>query len=166
MLVASRLMLGSIFIAASIGKLSHPDEFVTLVASYNILPYSLAAIYGYLVPWLGLFTRLASALRIPIIISFIIASSHKLLIGAGGECGCFGDVMPLTLTQSLNLDALMLLLTIPFILRRANLLSVRRWLADSGYGSSRIREFAFSGAGRFVAFVAVIRPSNGTGKYS
>ncbi|MFC1864997.1 thrombospondin type 3 repeat-containing protein [Chloroflexota bacterium] len=165
-LLASRLILGSIFIAASIGKLQHPGEFTTLVASYNILPYALAAIYGYLVPWveliigafliLGLFTRIASALSIPIVISFIIASSHKLLIGAGGGCGCFGDVMPLTMTQSLNLDALMLLATIPLILHKTSLLSVRQLLADSGYGSLRTREFAFSGAGKLLAFVAVI----------
>ncbi|MGB2827302.1 MAG: MauE/DoxX family redox-associated membrane protein, partial [Dehalococcoidales bacterium] len=165
-LLASRLLLGSIFIAASIGKLQHPGEFTTLVASYNILPYSLAAIYGYLVPWvefiigslliLGLLTRFASALSIPIIISFIIASSHRLLIGAGGGCGCFGGVMPLTLTQSLNLDALMLLLTIPLMLRKASLLSLRQWLADSGYGSLRTREFAFNGASKLLAIIAII----------
>ena len=166
LLLASRLLLGSIFIAASIGKLQHPGEFTTLVASYNILPYSLAMIYGYLVPWveliigslliLGLLTRFASALSIPLIISFLIASSSKLLSGAGGGCGCFGDVMPLTLIQSLNLDALMLLLTIPLILRKASLLSVRQWLADSGYGLSRTREFAFSGASKLLAIIAII----------
>ncbi|MFC2006929.1 thrombospondin type 3 repeat-containing protein, partial [Chloroflexota bacterium] len=165
-LLASRLILGSIFIAASIGKLQHPEEFTTLVASYNILPYALAEIYGYVVPWveliiatfliLGLFTRFASALSIPMIISFIIASSHKLLIGAGGGCGCFGNVMPLTLTQSLNLDALMLLMTIPLMLRGVGLLSVRQLLTESGYGSSRTRGFAFSGASKLLAFVAVI----------
>ncbi len=122
-LLASRLILGSIFIAASIGKLQHSGEFTTLVASYNILPYSLAVIYGYIVPWLelligsllilGLLTRFVSAVSIPLIISFIIASSHKLLAGAGGGCGCFGDVMPLTLTQSLNLDALITFFTPP-----------------------------------------------------
>ena len=95
LLLASRLLLGSIFVAASIGKLQHPGEFTTLVASYNILPYSLAAIYGYLVPWveliigafliLGILTRFASALSIPLIVSFLIASSHRLLIGAGGD---------------------------------------------------------------------------------
>ena len=49
-LFASRIILGSIFIAASVGKLSHPEEFVTLVTSYNVLPYGLATVYGYLVP--------------------------------------------------------------------------------------------------------------------
>ena len=165
-LVASRLILGGIFIAVSMGKISHPDEFVTLVASYNILPYSLAEVYGYLVPWLelligsclilGLFTRFVSALSIPIIISFIIASSYKLLTSAGGSCGCFGDVMPLTIYQSLNLDALMLLLTIPLILHKASLLSVRQWLAGSEYYHLKTGGFAFSGAGKLLAIVAVI----------
>ena len=140
-LLASRIILGSIFIAASVGKLFNPDQFTTLVASYNILPYGLSTVYGYLVPWielfigtfliLGLFTRFVSALSIPIIISFIIANSFKLLIGAGGSCGCFGDVIPLTLPQSLNIDALMLLLTIPLIVRKTRLLSVGHWLTAS-----------------------------------
>jgi len=166
LLLASRLILGSIFIAASIGKLQHPGEFTTLVASYNILPYSLAEVYGYIVPWLelligsllilGLLTRFASALSLPLIISFLIASSSKLLSGAGGGCGCFGDVMPLTLTQSLNLDALMLLLAIPLMLRNSNLLRLRQWLSDSGYRSLRTRGFALSGAGRVLAIIAII----------
>ena len=137
-LLAFRAILGSIFIAASISKLAHPDEFVTLVISYNILPYTLAELYGYLVPWLelliglffilGLFTRFVSALSIPIILSFVIASSYKLLTSAGGNCGCFGGAMPLTIEQSLTLDALMLLLTIPLLLHGTHQLSLGKWL--------------------------------------
>ncbi|MFC2003757.1 thioredoxin domain-containing protein, partial [Chloroflexota bacterium] len=151
---------------ASVGKLSHPDEFVTLVASYNILPYGFATVYGYLVPWLelffgiflilGLFTRFVSALSIPLIISFIIASSYKLLTSEGGSCGCFGGVMPLTLPQSLNLDALMLLLTIPLILHRASLLSVGQWLGGAQYYHLRTRGFAFTDAGTILAIITVI----------
>ena len=32
-LLASRVVLGSIFIAASVGKLLHPEEFATLVTT-------------------------------------------------------------------------------------------------------------------------------------
>ncbi len=166
LLFAFRIILGSIFIAASVGKLQHPDQFVTLVASYNILPYSLALIYGYLVPWvelalgafliLGIFTRFASALSVPLVLSFVIASSHKLLIGAGGECGCFGDVMPLTLTQSLNLDGLMLLLAFPLILRKASLFSVGHWLTNYGRSFTRKSGYAFGNIGKILAVIALL----------
>jgi len=170
-LLASRLILGSIFIAASIGKLQHLNVFVNLVASYNILPYSLAEVYGFLVPWLelligsllilGLFTRFASALSIPIIISFIIASSHKLLIGAEGGCGCFGEVMPLTTSQALYMDAVMLLLTIMIIRRSTVAWGLDHWFAGGDSHSRKTRGFGFSGAGRLfivgiIAFVLIL----------
>jgi len=165
-LLAFRIILGSIFIAASVGKLSNLDQFATLVASYNILPHGLSTVYGYLMPWLelfigsflilGIFTRFASALSIPIIISFVIANSYQLLIGAGGSCGCFGDVIPLTLSQSLNLDALMLLFTVPLIIRKTRLLSVEQWLIGSEHRRPKRGWFAFGGAGKALAVITFV----------
>ena len=166
LMLASRFLLGSIFIAASIGKLQHPAAFVTLVTSYNVLPYELAAIYGLLAPWLeliigsllilGLFTRFASGLSVPLIISFIIASSHKLLVGAAGECGCFGAVMPLSLSQSLYMDALMLLVAVPLILYKVKLFSIGHWLAAEDKCPRQANSLILGGAGRLVILMMVI----------
>ncbi|MFC1994329.1 MauE/DoxX family redox-associated membrane protein, partial [Chloroflexota bacterium] len=141
-LLASRLLLGSILIAASLGKLANPDAFVNLVASYNILPESLAQPFGICLPWvelivgamliLGVFPRLASGISIMLIASFMIASSSSLLSGAGASCGCFGEVMPLSHTQSLLVDGAMLLMTAPFLLRRGE-----PWLAIPRSSASR-----------------------------
>ena len=87
LIFALRVALGGIFIAASVTKLSHQAEFINIVTSYGILPDSLARLYALIVPWaelvigcslvLGLFTRFAAALSIPLIVSFIVASTGR-----------------------------------------------------------------------------------------
>ena len=46
-----RIILGGIFLIAGIIKALNPDGSVSFVVSYNILPYTLAWLYGYLLPW-------------------------------------------------------------------------------------------------------------------
>lgn len=133
-LFASRLLLGSIFIAASLGKISDPDSFVKLVTSYHILPQSLAQLYGMFLPWLeftigsllilGVFSRLASSISLALTASFIVANSCGLICGTGVSCGCFGETMPLSHTQSLLLDGAMVLMAALLLLRRGE-----PWLA-------------------------------------
>ena len=82
-----RLILGGLFISASIGKITNLSEFAGLVVSYNILPQSLALIYGYVVPWvefcigcllvLGLFSRLVSSISLALAFSFIVANIYS-----------------------------------------------------------------------------------------
>ncbi|MFC1921128.1 thioredoxin domain-containing protein [Chloroflexota bacterium] len=165
-LLISRLILGAIFIASSIGKLQHPDEFTTLVASYNLLPYALSMAYGYLIPWvefiigsllvLGLLTRLSSAISILLTISFVFASSYQLFTGVAGSCGCFGEILPLTLPQSLSMDAMMLLIAIPLVLRNSSFFSLRQWITDSSHNLSKTKGFALSGAGKLFATATII----------
>ncbi len=74
LLLAFRLVLATIFLAAGISKLFHPAEFVSLVVSYHLLPVWLAQVYGYLLPCvelitgillvLGLFPRWAAAISL------------------------------------------------------------------------------------------------------
>ncbi|MDD5703149.1 MAG: DoxX family membrane protein, partial [Dehalococcoidales bacterium] len=94
-----RLTLGGIFIAASLGKISNPDNFVSLVTSYNILPENLAQLFGVFLPWieliigslliLGVFSRLASGISMALTASFIVANFCSLACGTGASCGCF-----------------------------------------------------------------------------
>jgi len=143
-LLTSRLLLGSILIAASLGKIANPGDFINLVTSYNILPESLAQPFGVFLPWieliigslliLGIFLRLASGISIMLVTSFIIANSYSLFNGAEASCGCFGGAMPLNYVQSLLIDGTMLLMTVPLLLHRNE-----SWLAVSR--SSAIRAF-------------------------
>lgn len=115
---ALRLVLGGILIAASVTKLQYQAEFVDIVAGYGLLPDSLAQVYGLVVPWvelfigcclvLGIFTRFASAVSVPLTVSFVIASAYGLFHPVAGGCGCFGQLISLSHPVSLLLDAAML----------------------------------------------------------
>ena len=126
LLLAFRLVLGTIFLAAGISKLFHPAEFVSLVVSYHLLPVWLAQVYGYLLPCvelitgiflvLGLFPRWAAAISLTMLASFLVANVSALMGSSGsGSCGCFGNVMPLNHTGSLSLDLVMILMALQLI---------------------------------------------------
>jgi uncharacterized membrane protein YphA (DoxX/SURF4 family)/thiol-disulfide isomerase/thioredoxin len=126
-LLALRLALGGIFIAASVPKLQHQVEFVNTVVAYGILPDVLAEAYGLAVPWvelfvgcclvLGIFIRFATApLGIPLIISFVVASTYSLINPTGESCGCFGELITLNHQASLSLDVVMLSMSLLILL--------------------------------------------------
>ncbi|MFC2036027.1 MauE/DoxX family redox-associated membrane protein [Chloroflexota bacterium] len=141
-LLSFRLLLGSILVAASLGKIADPNGFVNLVTSYNILPEGLAQPFGVFLPWvelitgglliLGFFPRLVAGISIILIAGFMIASSSSLLAGTEASCGCFGGAMPLSYTQSLLINGAMLLMAVPLLLRRDE-----PWLAFSRFPTSR-----------------------------
>jgi putative oxidoreductase len=118
LLLALRVALGGIFIAASVPKLQHQTEFINTVVNYGILPEALAQAYGLVVPWvellvgcclvLGIFSRFATIISIPLIASFVVASTYKLLNTSGETCGCFGELIILSHRASLSLNAVML----------------------------------------------------------
>ena len=114
-----RLILGVIFVAASISKIQDISKFISTVTSYGILPHVLADIYGYVAPWLelivgfalilGVFIRISAGLSILLTLSFMVASSYALVNTVEGSCGCFGTFLPLSHTASLAIDVFMLL---------------------------------------------------------
>jgi uncharacterized membrane protein YphA (DoxX/SURF4 family)/thiol-disulfide isomerase/thioredoxin len=139
LLFSLRLILGVIFIVASISKIQDLPKFVSTVVSYGILPDSLAHLYGYVAPWvelfvggaliLGVFVRFSAAILIPLIISFIAASSYALVNAVGGSCGCFGKFFTLSHPVALTIDVLMLLASIILLLNKGQeFLSVGRFL--------------------------------------
>ena len=117
--LALRVLLGGIFVTASISKIQAPQEFVNTVVGYGILPNSLARLYGWVVPWLefylgcslllGIFVVFASILSLPLVTSFVVASSYALVKDPNGVCGCFGNFINPSHPVSLAVDALMIL---------------------------------------------------------
>jgi putative oxidoreductase len=94
-----RLILGGIFIYASIDKIAYPEEFRQIVNSYNILPIKIVGIFSLALPLLELFlgtlliinliTRLSSIIIALLLIVFTIALISKYLGGGISNCGCF-----------------------------------------------------------------------------
>ncbi len=97
--VGFRVILGAIFIWASLDKISHPEEFIKVVESYKLLPFSLAVIFAVSLPWVelicgllliaGVSTRSSAAVLTFMLSSFMVAIGINLYRGAELSCGCF-----------------------------------------------------------------------------
>ncbi len=128
LVLAARLLLGSIFIVSAIGKLQHPALFVDTVVDYGMLPEGLSRFYGTVLPWaelaigfsliLGLFSFVAAILSIALTMSFGIAAIASFFRPAPEICGCFGQLVALSHSQSLALDLAMLLMAVLIVATR------------------------------------------------
>jgi uncharacterized membrane protein YphA (DoxX/SURF4 family) len=109
---SARLLLGGVFIYASIDKIAYPKEFAAIVVKYQILPEKLAIYFAFLLPWaelfLGIFVILGflvreSAISLSfLVLVFMIAILIRSLAGPIGNCGCF-SITPSGTSQSIAL---------------------------------------------------------------
>jgi len=128
LLIVFRVLLGGIFIAASISKIVDRSGFIDTVVDYGLLPEGLARFYGTVVPWLelyagcslvlGVFPRIAAGLSMAMVLSFIVASSYALVKSPGSPCGCFGTFIVLSHPVSLTIDAFMLVFALVLLFNR------------------------------------------------
>ena len=121
--LAARMILGCIFIYASLDKIKHPDLFAEAVYNYQLLPDLAVNVVALWVPWLelvsggllflGLWTRGSVLVLSGLMLIFLAALGINLARGLDIYCGCFstnsGD--PITIL-TLFRDALFLLLAV------------------------------------------------------
>jgi uncharacterized membrane protein YphA (DoxX/SURF4 family) len=98
-ILAARLILGGVFVFASIDKILHPAAFAEAVYNYQILPDSLINLTAIILPWIELV--LGSLLIIGIWMPGTVLVSNLLLLAFIGvliyntsrgldiHCGCF-----------------------------------------------------------------------------
>ena len=94
-----RIVLGGIFIFASLDKIAHPVEFAKAIGNYHVLPFGLENLLALTLPWLELLAGVAlitgvmvdgAAIMVIIMnIVFIFAISQALARGISIDCGCF-----------------------------------------------------------------------------
>jgi len=95
----ARLIMGGIFIYASLDKIAFPREFAKIVSSCHILLEKLAIYFSFVLPWIelflgifliaGIFVRESClALSLPLL-AFIVALIIKSLNRTLENCGCF-----------------------------------------------------------------------------
>lgn len=109
---SARLILGGVFIFASIDKIAYPKEFAAIVMRYHILPERLAIYFAFFLPWLELFLGVfvilgffvrGSAISLSfLVLIFMTAIMIRSIAGPIGNCGCF-SITPSGTTQSLVL---------------------------------------------------------------
>jgi uncharacterized membrane protein YphA (DoxX/SURF4 family) len=98
-ILALRLVVGGVFIYASVDKLAHPDQLAEVIQDYEILPRSLINAAALWLPWVELLAGLLvltgrwlrpSALVISgLTVVFIGGIALALARGVGLHCGCF-----------------------------------------------------------------------------
>lgn len=96
-----RLVLGIVFIYASVDKILHPEAFARSVQNYRILPVESINLFAIILPWvevvcgvlllLGLFTGGTILLMTLLILVFLIALSSVVIRGIDISCGCFSS---------------------------------------------------------------------------
>lgn len=96
-----RLLLGVVFIYASLDKILHPQAFAQAVFNYQILPDIFINVVALVLPWLELVLGCCLILNkwMPgavlitplLLVGFMTAISYNLSRGLDVGCGCFSS---------------------------------------------------------------------------
>lgn len=95
-----RIVLGLVFVYASVDKISHPAQFAQIVHNYRILPSFAINLFAICLPWVeliaglfligGIFIESTAALLSFLLVVFLIAISINVFFrGLDLNCGCF-----------------------------------------------------------------------------
>jgi len=97
--LALRLVVGGVFIYASLDKLAHPGAFATAISHYRLVPFSLLHASAHLLPVtemvvglalvLGIWRRGAALVAAFLTTVFMAAITSALVRGLDISCGCF-----------------------------------------------------------------------------
>lgn len=103
-----RIVLGAIFMYASIDKMANTGEFVKIIHNYRLLPVHLENLLAIFLPWfefisglfllIGKFPKASLIIYTSMLVIFIIALSQALIRGLDIACGCF-SVKPSTTSE-------------------------------------------------------------------
>lgn len=104
-----RLIIGFVFIYASIDKIINPLEFSDTIDNYQILPIAMNSIIALILPWAeliigillisGIYLEGASILSTVLLAMFIIMISQALYRGIDLHCGCFKTLIDPSFTD-------------------------------------------------------------------
>jgi uncharacterized membrane protein YphA (DoxX/SURF4 family) len=102
--VLARLVTGTVWVVAGGLKLPHPEDSVTAVRAYQLLPLSLTGPVGHVLPMLevvvggclllGLLTRPAGLVSAVLQLAFVVGITSVWTRGISIDCGCFGGGGP------------------------------------------------------------------------
>lgn len=94
-----RLILGGLFIYASVDKILYPAEFAEAVRNYQILPLVLVNFVAITLPWVeliaglmllnGFRTQAANAVIFLLVCVFTVGVIQAMIRGIDINCGCF-----------------------------------------------------------------------------
>jgi len=99
LLIVLRIVLGLVFIYASIDKVVHPDQFAEIMQDYEILPNAVVNLAALWLAWIevvlgvcliaGVWVRAAALMVTGLTAVFIGGLAIAFTRGVGLHCGCF-----------------------------------------------------------------------------
>ena len=121
-----RLLLGMMFIYASIDKISNPLAFADIIFNYKVIPAFLINFPALFLPWLelitgmfiifGIFTETSAKIITSLLIFFIFLITFNMIRGISFDCGCFSTEATMIGSDPVGLLIRDTLLLIPGIL--------------------------------------------------
>ncbi|MEI8183255.1 MAG: MauE/DoxX family redox-associated membrane protein [Desulfomonile sp.] len=95
----ARLLIGGLFVYASVYKITDPADFAVSIRNYMIIPAEWSNVVAMTLPWIeisaglflvvGILTRPAAMLTTGMMGLFLAAISYAYFIGLNIDCGCF-----------------------------------------------------------------------------
>lgn len=100
-ILLARLIIGGLFIYASIHKIADPAAFSVSIRNYLVLPPAWSNLCALMLPWievvagslliLGILTKPSALLTTGMLGVFLAAIIHAYSIGLNIDCGCFSS---------------------------------------------------------------------------
>lgn len=97
-----RIILGSVFIFASIDKIIHPEAFAGILHNYQLLPDIFIYSPALFLPWIeliagsfliaGIYIRGSAFILNSLLLVFILAITINIIRGISFDCGCFSTI--------------------------------------------------------------------------
>jgi uncharacterized membrane protein YphA (DoxX/SURF4 family) len=97
--VRTQILLGALFVAASLPKIADPPSFAHMIYNYRLVPGVVLNVMALVLPWLellaglalilGMWRRTAAVIVGALLLVFIVAISWNLVRGNPIVCGCF-----------------------------------------------------------------------------
>lgn len=101
LVLLARLVIGGLFIYASVYKVFNPADFAVSVRNYTILPVEWTNFVAITLPWVelgsglflvaGVFTRPSALLTTGMMAVFLAALFYAYFTGLDIDCGCFSS---------------------------------------------------------------------------
>jgi uncharacterized membrane protein YphA (DoxX/SURF4 family) len=116
LLLAARLLIGGLFVYASVHKIVDPEAFAQSIRNYQMIPPEWTNISALILPWieliagvfliLGVLTKPSALITTSLMAIFLVALFYAYTMGLDIDCGCFtsdpsspGRINALTLTR-------------------------------------------------------------------
>jgi uncharacterized membrane protein YphA (DoxX/SURF4 family) len=124
--VILRLVLGGVFVLASLSKIAYPAEFAENVAGFMMVPTWGVNLTGIIMPWaelvaglfliLGIRTRASAVVIGGLLVMFLVGLILNIFKGTPINCGCFESVGEPIGWHKVIEDTLLLLMAVQIIL--------------------------------------------------